>query len=175
MWTYLLGFTSQTALPLVRGLNPSFLASEVTIDVLIDNSTALDILTSKIFIALQFSGGIGMLLLLVTALVSRTQFFRLSTNNCTGNGPIKRSRTWYSFCISWMISSFSYCLLFFAMKQFNPNQKPSYGLCLTQAALVYSSPPLWVFSELEATIDTGCSGAHDQIIIEQEQRHFPCF
>ncbi|KAH7878192.1 uncharacterized protein C8R40DRAFT_830277 [Lentinula edodes] len=105
------------SLPLVRGLNPSFLASEVTIDVLIDNSTALDILTSKIFIALQFSGGIGMLLLL-------------------------RSRTWYSFCISWMISSFSYCLLFFAMKQFNPNQKPSYGLCLTQAALVYSSPPL---------------------------------
>ncbi|GAW04037.1 hypothetical protein LENED_005801 [Lentinula edodes] len=141
-WLFRCSRNMEYSLPLVRGLNPSFLASEVTIDVLIDNSTALDILTSKIFIALQFSGGIGMLLLLVTALVSRTQFFRLSTNNCTGNGPIKRSRTWYSFCISWMISSFSYCLLFFAMKQFNPNQKPSYGLCLTQAALVYSSPPL---------------------------------
>ncbi|KAJ3815101.1 hypothetical protein EV368DRAFT_37368, partial [Lentinula lateritia] len=101
-----------------------------------------DILTLKIFIALQFSGGIGMLLLLVTALVSRTQFFRLLTNNCIGNEPIKRSRTWYSFCVSWMISSSSYCLLFFAMEQFNPNEKPSYGLCLTQAALVYSGPPL---------------------------------
>ncbi|KAJ3932293.1 MAG: hypothetical protein NXY57DRAFT_1003624 [Lentinula lateritia] len=130
------------SLPLVPGFNPSFLANEVTIDVFIDSANALDILTSKIFIALQFSGGIGMLLLLVTALVSRTQFLRLSTNNCTGNEPIKRSWTWYSFCISWMISSSSYCLLFFAMEQFNPNEKPSHGLCLTQAALVYSSPPL---------------------------------
>ncbi|KAF9071791.1 hypothetical protein BDP27DRAFT_1321357 [Rhodocollybia butyracea] len=55
---------------------------------------------------------------------------------------INRSRTWYSFCISWAISSFVYCLLFFSGEQFNLDENPSYGTCLVQAALSYSSPPL---------------------------------
>ncbi|KAF9071793.1 hypothetical protein BDP27DRAFT_1321362 [Rhodocollybia butyracea] len=83
----------------------------------------------EIFIALQLSGGIGML-----AIVQR-----LDSNS---NMTINRSRTWYSFCISWIISCFSYCLLFFCGKQFNPDENPSYGVCLAQAALIYSSPPL---------------------------------
>ncbi|KAJ4468695.1 hypothetical protein J3R30DRAFT_3739396 [Lentinula aciculospora] len=83
----------------------------------------------------------GMFLLLGTAFFSRTQFVQKSINSSKlSNQPINRSRTWYSFCISWIISCLSYCLLFFAMEQFNPNEKPTYGLCLVQAALMAFKP-----------------------------------
>ncbi|KAF9071794.1 hypothetical protein BDP27DRAFT_1446015 [Rhodocollybia butyracea] len=94
----------------------------------------------RTFIALQFSGGIGMLVLLSTAFLSRKETFqRLDSSSYI---PIKRSQAWYSFCISWIISCFAYCLLFFCGEQFNPDENPSYGVCLVQAALIYSSPPL---------------------------------
>ncbi|KAH7878191.1 uncharacterized protein C8R40DRAFT_1263541, partial [Lentinula edodes] len=135
----------ELTLQLMPSPSHSFLPSEAIKDISVNSSSTTNLLPVKAFIALQLSGGMGMLLLLVTALASRTQFARRLTHGCTvtvSNEPIHRSRTWYSFCISWVISCFSYCLLFFAMEQFNPNEKPTFGLCLTQAALIYSSPPL---------------------------------
>ncbi|KAE9403547.1 hypothetical protein BT96DRAFT_990208 [Gymnopus androsaceus JB14] len=110
-------------------------------------SSIVDLATIKIFIAFQMFGGIGMLILLSSASLSRTKtvqqllFKGASTSNFS-IGPINRSRTWYSFCISWIISCFSYCLLFFAREQFNQNEEPTYGVCMIQAALIYSSSPL---------------------------------
>ncbi|KAK7436036.1 hypothetical protein VKT23_019338 [Stygiomarasmius scandens] len=81
------------------------------------------------FIGLQLTGGIGMVLLLLTTWVFRS--------------ISKRKKTWYSFCISWIISCLSYCLLFFGGEQTIFDQEvPTYRLCLAQAALVYSGPPL---------------------------------
>ena len=109
-------------------------------------SSIVDLTDIKVFIVLQMLGGIGMLVLLSSALLSRTKDvqqlqLKASASNFSIR-PINRSRTWYSFCISWIISCFSYCLLFFAREQFNQNEKPSYGVCMVQAALIYSSPPL---------------------------------
>ncbi|KAJ3932292.1 MAG: hypothetical protein NXY57DRAFT_1003620 [Lentinula lateritia] len=135
----------ELTLQLMPSPSHSFLPSEAVMDIPVASSSTTNLLPVKAFIALQLSGGMGMLLLLVTAFASRTQFARRLTHSCTVtvlNEPIHRSRTWYSFCISWVISCFSYCLLFFAMEQFNPNEKPTFGLCLTQAALIYSGPPL---------------------------------
>lgn len=103
-----------------------------------------DISAVKAFIVLQLSGGFGMLFLLSSAFLSRMKAIQRLKVNVSGSstGPINRSRTWYSFCISWIISCFSYCLLFIANKQFDD---AGYGLCVVQAALIYSSPPLYVF------------------------------
>ncbi|KAF9071790.1 hypothetical protein BDP27DRAFT_458856 [Rhodocollybia butyracea] len=116
-------------------------SSETAIEISGNNANqTVDLHIVKIFIALQFSGGIGMLILLSTALLSRTGTVRRFGSSL--DISINRSRTWYSFCISWIISCFSYCLLFFCGEQFNPDENPSYGACLVQAALSYSSPPL---------------------------------
>ncbi|KIK58602.1 hypothetical protein GYMLUDRAFT_98055 [Collybiopsis luxurians FD-317 M1] len=94
------------------------------------------------FVALEFSGGLGMSVLFASALLSQTRFMRQIKIGSSSNEVINRSQTWFSFCISWIISCISYCLLFFAGQQFDLTQPPTYGLCLTQAALIYSSPPL---------------------------------
>ncbi|KIK58599.1 hypothetical protein GYMLUDRAFT_74867 [Collybiopsis luxurians FD-317 M1] len=102
---------------------------------------SVDLVTLKAFVALELFGGIGMLILLVSALLSQMRIIRPITVDSTPK-TINRSLTWFSFCISWIISASSFCLLFFAGKQFDVNELPSYGLCLTQAVLVYASPPL---------------------------------
>lgn len=110
--------------------------------------TPVDILTTKIFVALEFSGGIGMLFLVFSVFLSQVQAIRQLNNSRSasdGDGAINRTWTWTSFCVSWIISCFSFCLLFFAGRQFDVNEEPAYGLCLIQATLIYSSPPLWVF------------------------------
>ncbi|KAE9407074.1 hypothetical protein BT96DRAFT_914946 [Gymnopus androsaceus JB14] len=111
----------------------------------------LDILSTRIFIALQSSGGIGMVILVA----ARIRRFNISCNP-SSNGPdgtINRTRTWTSFCISWIISCFSYCLLLLAGKQFDVDEQPAYGLCLAQATLIYSSPPLTACTTLSLFFD----------------------
>src|SRR6266498_1561310 len=79
----------------------------------------------RAFLALNFVGGIGLLLVIVTAIFSPN---------------VKRLPTWFSFCASWIFSCISYTLLTLAGQQFTTH--PSYPLCFTQAALVYAVPPL---------------------------------
>ncbi|KAF8884762.1 hypothetical protein CPB84DRAFT_1789000, partial [Gymnopilus junonius] len=64
-----------------------------------------------------------MLLILVTAALSRN---------------VNRLSTWYSFCMSWIISTFSYSLLSLTGQQLT---EPNFGLRFTQALLIYSVPP----------------------------------
>ncbi|KII93325.1 hypothetical protein PLICRDRAFT_35521 [Plicaturopsis crispa FD-325 SS-3] len=77
------------------------------------------------FLALQFIGGGGILIVLLTVLATR-RLFRFST--------------WISFCVSWVISAFSYTLLALAGQQTGP--EPQKDLCLVQAALIYGAPVL---------------------------------
>ncbi|KAF9561179.1 hypothetical protein CPC08DRAFT_762285 [Agrocybe pediades] len=84
----------------------------------------LNVPVIRAFVALNIIGGAGMLLVLLTAVMSRN---------------IKRLSTWYSFCFSWIVLAVSYSLLTFAGQQLRPD--PAYSLCFAQAALVYSMPP----------------------------------
>ncbi|TFK25326.1 hypothetical protein FA15DRAFT_755855 [Coprinopsis marcescibilis] len=77
------------------------------------------------FVSLNLIGGGGLLIVVVTALASRT---------------IKRWPSWYSFCVSWIISAISYSLLTLAGQQFRST--PSESLCMIQAAAIYSAPTL---------------------------------
>jgi len=79
----------------------------------------------RAFVALNFVGGIGLLLVVVTAIFSPN---------------VKRLPTWFSFCASWIFSCISYTLLTSAGQQLTAH--PSYPLCFAQAALVYAVPPL---------------------------------
>lgn len=81
----------------------------------------------RLFLGLQLTGAIGMIITLCTAILSR---------------QVKRNATWYAFCVSWVVSCASYCLLFFAGAQFGP--EPSHPLCVTQASLAYAAPALSV-------------------------------
>ncbi|TFK41760.1 hypothetical protein BDQ12DRAFT_733211 [Crucibulum laeve] len=88
-----------------------------------DNSIENEALV-RAFIGLQLAGAFSFLLMVGSALVLKS---------------VKRHAIWFSFCISWIIFGLSYTLLSFAGRQFST---PSFGLCVTQAALVYSAPPL---------------------------------
>jgi len=79
---------------------------------------------AKSFIALQLFGLIGCVIILGTIIFSHTS----------------RQLTWFSFIFSWIISSLSYLLLFL-MGQLE-NKRPSFGVCLAQATLIYAAPPL---------------------------------
>jgi len=68
------------------------------------------------------------------------------------NRNITRSKTWYSFCISWTISCISYTLLTFAGQQ--TEMRPDYALCLIQGGLVYAAPPLTGATTLALAIHT---------------------
>jgi len=81
--------------------------------------------TFRAFIGLQLVGAVGFTLLILTALLVH---------------KVKRYPTWYSFCVSWIISCLSYCLLAFAGEQDNPTPKPT--ICVAQAALIYAAPVL---------------------------------
>ncbi|KAF8872509.1 hypothetical protein BD779DRAFT_1679674 [Infundibulicybe gibba] len=78
----------------------------------------------QIFIALQLTGGFGFAFLIFSSIVSKNT---------------QRHGSWYSFCASWTVFCISYSMLSFAGQQMTT---PSYGLCVTQAALVYAAPPL---------------------------------
>lgn len=76
------------------------------------------------FITLQLIGGLGLLVVVLTALC---------------NKKVRRLGTWYSFCISWILSALSYTLLVFAGQQYREPSKP---LCMIQAAAIYAAPTL---------------------------------
>ncbi|KDR72760.1 hypothetical protein GALMADRAFT_158926 [Galerina marginata CBS 339.88] len=85
----------------------------------------------KACISFQIVGLVGCTLMLGTALLSRS---------------VHRHSTWFSFVFSWMVSGISYLLLFFSGQL--GNQNPPFGLCLAQAALIYSVPILTAASTL---------------------------
>ncbi|KAF9071788.1 hypothetical protein BDP27DRAFT_458737 [Rhodocollybia butyracea] len=62
------------------------------------------------------------------------------------NSSISRQPTWYSFLISWIISSISYTLLLFAGQiDLSGDEKQTgvpFGLCVFQSSVVYAAPPL---------------------------------
>jgi len=101
-----------------------------------------------IFVALQGSGCIGILILLITAWLSPS---------------VKRYPTWYSLGIAWVIQSFTYMLLLIGGQQMNP--KPDVTLCRFQASLVYacavmvSFATLALFIQLWQQVSTVRSGA----------------
>lgn len=75
---------------------------------------------------LNLVGGLGMVLMLITAAMS---------------AKVKRLPTWYSFCVSWVISTVSYSLLFISAEQFTGT--PLFYVCYVQASLIYSLPPTY--------------------------------
>lgn len=77
-----------------------------------------------VYLTLNLIGGVGMLVMLITAAASP---------------KVHRLPTWYSFCIAWLLSSLSYTLLFISEQQFTP--QPIFSACFIQAALIYSMPP----------------------------------
>jgi len=89
----------------------------------------------KVFISFQLFGLFGTILMLVTALCPRSK---------------PRQSTWYSFTISWIISTVSYTLLFWGGALTGP--EPPYTLCLIQGILVYSAPPMTAATTLALVI-----------------------
>ncbi|KAK0203932.1 hypothetical protein DFS33DRAFT_845524 [Desarmillaria ectypa] len=77
------------------------------------------------FDALEILGAACFFLIASTALLSRR---------------VQRHLTWFSFCVSWIISCISYVLLAIAGQAMEA--QPTFGLCVTQAALIYAAPPL---------------------------------
>ncbi|KAF9479871.1 hypothetical protein BDN70DRAFT_878297 [Pholiota conissans] len=76
------------------------------------------------FIVLNLIGGLGMVVMLIIAALS---------------SKVKRLPTWYSFCVSWAMSTASYLLLFITAEQFT--QTPIFYVCYVQASLIYAMPP----------------------------------
>ncbi|KAJ6612135.1 hypothetical protein B0H10DRAFT_325342 [Mycena sp. CBHHK59/15] len=86
------------------------------------------------FLGLQLGGGLGLSIIVLTAL---------------GSQKVKRNATWYSFCLAWIISTISYTFIFLAGQQDSPN----FGVCVTQAAGIYSAPSLTSCGTLAFAID----------------------
>ncbi|KAM5539218.1 hypothetical protein V8D89_007091 [Ganoderma adspersum] len=84
----------------------------------------------RIFVAFQAIGAIGLLAVLLTVIFAPRVY---------------RHFTWLNFCITWLIYCISYLLLAFSGAQTSP-EPPSYGLCLTQASLIYAAPILVAMS-----------------------------
>ncbi|KAI0752272.1 hypothetical protein BC629DRAFT_1214931 [Irpex lacteus] len=91
---------------------------------------------AKIFVTFHIIGGLGNLLMLITAIASRR---------------VSRHVTWINFCVTWVIFAISYTLLFYAGRQFS-EAEPSFPLCLTQAGLIYGAPVLGACSTLSLVI-----------------------
>ena len=88
----------------------------------------------RAFATLELMGAAGMTLIFATALLSP---------------QVKRCSTWYTFCVSWIVSCLSYSLLFFRNHfKLNGSLLDSdggvEGVCVAQAALVYSVPTLYI-------------------------------
>ncbi|KAF5350782.1 hypothetical protein D9758_010334 [Tetrapyrgos nigripes] len=102
--------------------------------------------TLHTFLGLELAGAVGMTIILFTAIFS---------------SRVKRCSTWYTFCASWIVSCLSYCLLFFFKEtkteaEAEPIGSAGSGLrkgvCVTQAALVYSVPTLTACTTLSLLI-----------------------
>ncbi|KAJ7477265.1 hypothetical protein B0H11DRAFT_2030482 [Mycena galericulata] len=86
------------------------------------------------FLGLQIGAGLGLSILVWTAL---------------GSNRVKRNPTWYSFCAAWIVSCISYTFIFLVGQQESPN----FGVCVTQAAGIYSAPSLTGCATLAFSID----------------------
>ncbi|KAJ3921938.1 hypothetical protein F5877DRAFT_75696 [Lentinula edodes] len=104
----------------------------------------------KAFISLQLLGALCFFLVTITAAFS---------------SRVKRYATWYSFCVSWIISSLSYSLLlivdaYAGAQGFHRDSHFDVGsmewkakrACTVQAALVYATPVLTGFTSLAMCI-----------------------
>ncbi|KAF8641803.1 hypothetical protein AX16_009784 [Volvariella volvacea WC 439] len=76
-----------------------------------------------VFYALQILGGVLFISMMLLAIISRS---------------IYRHASWYSFCVAWILYSFSYSLLAFTGRP----QSAQSGLCTFQTALIYSASPI---------------------------------
>lgn len=105
----------------------------------------------SLFIVLQLTGFTGLVIILFTASVST-----LSK---------KRHPSWSNFIVTWIISCVSYRLVYHPSLKFPSvncwfsflagapiTWQPEYSLCLTQAALIYTVPTLWLTSLLRAKL-----------------------
>jgi len=90
---------------------------------------------TKIFISFQLFSLFGIIIVLATVLGSRST---------------PRHATWFSFAISWIISTASYSLLFWGGNLSGP--QPPYILCLIQGIMIYSAPPLTAATTLALVI-----------------------
>ncbi|KAH0582061.1 hypothetical protein H2248_011717 [Termitomyces sp. 'cryptogamus'] len=86
----------------------------------------------KVFVAFQLFGLFGILITLVTVVFSRST---------------PRHAAWFSFIISWIISTVAYTLLFWSGHLFSGSEPP-FALCLIQGVMIYASPPLTAFTTL---------------------------
>ncbi|RPD72409.1 hypothetical protein L226DRAFT_467226 [Lentinus tigrinus ALCF2SS1-7] len=89
-----------------------------------------DLTEVRVFLAFQIAGGVGLLVVLLTALFAP---------------KVYRHFTWLNFCITWLIYCISYILLAFTGQQTSP-KPPAYPLCLAQASLIYAAPVLVAMS-----------------------------
>ncbi|KAF8886777.1 hypothetical protein BD779DRAFT_1529616, partial [Infundibulicybe gibba] len=122
--------------------NPSFLPPCGLHSLQVDNhgcvwtwwpvSEAIDQHLVYVFNVLHLVGAVGFTLILISAFLSRA----------------KRHPIWFNFCVSWIAYCLSACTLFFAGQTANPSVK----LCIVQAALAYSAPPLVASATLSLVI-----------------------
>jgi len=85
-----------------------------------------------VFDALQIVGLVGTTLIFGTALVARK--------------TVKRDLTWNSLAFGMVLFSFSYSLLFISGQQ--NEDTPAFGLCMTQAILIYASSAFVAYATL---------------------------
>ncbi|KAI0347788.1 hypothetical protein BDW22DRAFT_1424054 [Trametopsis cervina] len=84
------------------------------------------------FLALHIAGGyIGIPILVLTFFFSKR---------------VQRPATVINFCITWIIYSVSYTLLF--LGGYHNTHSPPFELCLTQAAMIHGAPPMAVVAGL---------------------------
>lgn len=85
-----------------------------------------------LFLVFQILGGqVGMPLILVIIFLSR---------------QIVRHAIFVNFCVTWVLFSLSYVLLLYVGQNGNPDLP--FGLCVTQAAMIYGSPAMTSVSSL---------------------------
>ncbi|KAJ7664704.1 hypothetical protein B0H17DRAFT_1143648 [Mycena rosella] len=104
------------------------------------------------FLGLQLTGGVGFTIIVLTAL---------------GSHNVQRNSTWYTLCAAWILSSLSYTLIFLAGQQ----HSPGFGICLTQAAGIYSAPSLTSCATLSFAIEMliGVRAASTNISLKRKQ------
>ncbi|KAI0803333.1 hypothetical protein BC629DRAFT_120101 [Irpex lacteus] len=80
----------------------------------------------SVYLALHIAGGhIGLPILVLTFFISKR---------------VHRPATVINFCITWIVYSVSYTLLFYG--GYHDHRKPPFELCFVQAAMIHGSPPM---------------------------------
>ncbi|KAJ7664703.1 hypothetical protein B0H17DRAFT_299303 [Mycena rosella] len=117
-----------------------------------DPDSHVDAQLVNAFLSLQLAGGLGFSIIILTAL---------------GSPNVKRNSTWYTFCLAWILSCISYTFIFLVGQQDSPN----FGVCVTQAAGIYSAPSLTSCGTLAFNIDMliGVRAASGNL--PQQRRH----